>query len=242
MKNNIIALDVSKEYILYIDKFLEISKLIIIEWFEKSYQEFKVNTFIYKDNISLREGLKRRGLGLYPSYMIACMVDEDLEKNIRRSINFYEPKTLKEKKEYNQVVFHELIHYITDMIYGKLPEWLTEGIAKYLDGSYKENIENLINDQIKNYEIPSIKEMKGDFFVLTKFEEISSNEKKEITIYNGYDISYLMIRYIIETQGKTYLFELMNNKGLIEEQEEQILSSALDYFYRKYSKENTIKL
>ena len=36
--------------------------------------------------------------------------------------------------------------------------------------------------------------------------------------------------------------EVENNKELIEEQEERILSSALEYFSREYSKENTIKL
>ena len=48
MKNNIIAINTSKEYILHVDKLLERSKLDIFEWFEVPYQEFKINTYIYQ--------------------------------------------------------------------------------------------------------------------------------------------------------------------------------------------------
>lgn len=236
MKNNIIAIDVSKEYILHVDKVLERSKLEIIEWFHHPYQEFKVKAFIYKDIPSLVEGLHRRGFGPYPEYMNACMIDEDIQNGIERSINLYEPsikgsETEYSRKEYNNVIFHELIHYITDMYYGKLPEWLTEGIAKYLDGTYKEDLTNLMST-IKTYEIPDISTMQGDSFVL------SSNEK---TIYNGYDLSYIMIRYIIEVYGKDYLFTLMQNKEQIDKIAQSTLIEAIEYFKTLYLKENTIK-
>lgn len=249
MKNNIIAIDVSKEYVLHIDKVLERSKIEILEWFSCIEKEFKVNTYIYKDIQSLRNGLKKRGLGLYPSHMVACMIDEDLSTGIRRSINLYEPPTIADeksynKKEYDYVVFHELVHYITDMIYGKLPEWLTEGIAKILDNTYKEDLTNLM-PIINTYEIPSISSMKGDFFILKKYESTITEDaqeiQKEITIYNGYDLSYIMVRYLIEVYGKEYLFSLMDNKKEIKRLEQSILNEAIDYFTSKYLKENTIK-
>lgn len=248
MKNNIIAIDTSKEYILHVDKFLERSKLTILEWFEESFSDFKVNTFIYKDNKALREGLKRRGLGLYPAHMVACMVDEDPLQGIRRSINFYEPPTISKdsynKKEYDQVIFHELIHYITNMIFGKLPEWVTEGLAKYLDGSYQEDLSNLIINHVCTYEIPSISDMKNDFFVVKRYEkEITEadEELKEVVVYDGYDLSYLMIRYIIEVYGKDHLFSLLRNKEQIKEQEQTILIEAIEYYKKLYFTENTIK-
>lgn len=248
MKNNIIAIDVSKEYVLHVDKVLERAKQQIIEWFETSLDEFKVNTFIYKDIPALREGLKRRGFGLYPSHMVACMIDEDIEKGTIRSINFYEPPVISDeksynKKEYNQVIFYELIHYITDILFGNLPEWLTEGVAVYLDGKYKNDISTLIQ-LINSYEIPDITQMKGDFFVVKKYTSETINEdnkRKEITIYDGYDLSYIMVRYIIEVQGKKYLFELMKNKDIIKELEQSILINAIEYFNLTYTKENTIK-
>lgn len=249
MKNNIIAIDVSKNYILHVDKLLERSKLEIFEWFEVPYQEIKLNTFIYKDIPSLVEGLRRRGLGPYPNYMVACMVDENPEKSIHRSINFFEPKINPEnkneysRKEYNYVIFHELIHYITDLLYGKLPEWLTEGIAKCLDGSYKEDLTSLMT-LINTYEIPDMSTMKDDTFILTTQEEQITEEGPQIierTIYNGYDISYLMVRYIIEVYGKDYLFTLMKNKKQIPLIENQTITEAIEYYKNLYFAENTIK-
>lgn len=249
MKNNIIAIDVSKEYILHLDKVLERSKLEILEWFEIPNQDFRVKAFICKDISSLIEGLKRRGFGPYPDYMVACMIDEDPTTFTERSLNFYEPptkSTTKEytKKEYNQVIFHELIHYITDMIFGKLPEWLTEGIAKYLDGSYNEDITNLMTNYINTYQIPDISTMKGDKFILTTEDNSlkkSNSPSSTRTIYNGYDLSYIMVRYIIEVYGKDHLFSLMKNKDQLALIENQILKEAIEYFNSHYLKENTIK-
>ena len=129
-------------------------------------------------------------------------------------------------------MFHELVHYITDLLYGKLPEWLTEGIAVYLDGSYKKSLLDIL-DKLKTYQIPSVADMKDDMFVL---EDDSGNK-----LYDGYELSYLMIRYILETLGKDYLFVLMKNKDQIELVEQTTLSDAIEYFNCQYLEENTIK-
>ena len=234
MKNDIIAIEVSEDYIRYIDRLLERSKLELFEWFNKPTENCRVKTYIYKDLETLRTGLKRRYNKEYPSYMVACMIDED--KNNNRCINLYEPPITSEnsynRKEYNLVVFHELIHYITDYLYGKLPEWLTEGIATYLDGSYKQDITILLK-QINTYQIPSISDMKDDKFVV--------RDEQGNTIYNGYDLSYIMIRYIIETLGKDYLFALMKNKKQIKLIEQTTLTDAIEYFNCQYLEEKSIK-
>ena len=49
MKNNIVNIDASKSYSLYVDKVLERSKQEIISWFNISNLDFKVTTYIYKD-------------------------------------------------------------------------------------------------------------------------------------------------------------------------------------------------
>ncbi len=248
MKNNIIAIDVSREYIFHVDKVIERSKRDILEWFNLPLPEFKVTTYIYKDNESLREGLKKRGLGLFPAHMVACMIDQDEEKGIRRSINFYEPNPKSaieyNKKEYDEVITHELTHYITDILYGKLPEWLTEGIAKIIDKYYKDDLTNLMK-LINNYEIPDITTMKGDFFILKKQEEVITDEgilTTEKIVYDGYDLGYIMVRYIIETLGKDYLFTLMSNKDELALKEQSILSEAIEYYNCQYGKENTINI
>lgn len=245
MKNNIVNIDASKSYSLYVDKVLERSKQEIISWFNISNLDFKVTTYIYKDKDSLRLGLRRHYLKEYPSYLEACMIDQDESLGINRSINIYEPNDKGNnksysKKEYNQVIFHELVHYITDILFGKLPEWLTEGIAKLLDGSYQEDLTSLMKNHINNYVVPEVSNMKGDFFCI-----INPNYQEEQStaqyIYNGYDFSYIMVRYIIEFYGKDYLFELMKNKESIIQVQQSILIEAINYFNAKYCKESTIK-
>lgn len=56
MKNDIIAIDVSEDYIHHIDRLLERSKLEIFEWFEKPAEKCRVKAYIYKDIESLRTG------------------------------------------------------------------------------------------------------------------------------------------------------------------------------------------
>lgn len=237
LKNNLIAIDTSKEYSFHVDKWLEKSKREIFTWFERPEEDCKVKVFIYKDIPSLVEGLKKRGYADFPDYMCACMLDEEPETKRTRSINIYEPASNPNpeeysKKEYDQVIFHELIHYITDYLFGKLPEWLTEGIAKQLDGSYQRDVSNLLEKHINTYEIPDIHEVKGKNFV-----------KKEGTkvIYDGYDFGYIMVRYLLEVYGKDYLFTLMQQKEFLENKAQSILVEAIDYFNGEYNEEKSYK-
>lgn len=250
MKNDIISISSSKEYSYHIDKLLERSKREILEWFQIPSLDFKITTFIYKDLPSLIEGLKKRGFGPYPDYMRACMIDEDLKRQIKRSINIYEVsddlenKQSYTKKEYDKIVFHELIHYITDYLFGKLPEWVTEGIAKYLDGTYKKGIPYLMEHYIRTYEIPNINDMTGNQFVVTKKEIIESESGlKEIdrVVYDGYDYSYLIINYIIEVYGKDYLFTIMKQKDFLNSIAERLQKEALEYFNYEYNEEKNYK-
>jgi hypothetical protein len=50
-----------------------------------------------------------------------------------------------------------------------------------------------------------------------------------------------MIRYIIETLGKDYLFTLMKNKEQIPLVEQTTLTDAIEYFNCQYLEEKTIK-
>lgn len=51
------------------------------------------------------------------------------------------------------------IHAIQYSIYGSQPEWLMEGVAKYLDGTYKKGIEFLLNNYININKPPSMFEI-----------------------------------------------------------------------------------
>lgn len=233
MKNDIILINTTKKYALHVDKLIERSKIEIFTWFNSSSSDCKVKVFIYHDIPSLVEGLKKRGFSNYPDYMCACMIDEDLNNNISRSINIIEPTSdVFTLKEYDNIIYHELIHYITNYLFGKLPEWLTEGIAKYLDHSYKEDLTNLMLNYINNYEIPDIQQMCDLNFV---------KKEEGRTIYDGYDLSYLMIRYIIEIYGKDFLLTLMQENNLSSFDTQKCLTEAIDYFNSVYNEQKDYK-
>ena len=130
------------------------------------------------------------------SHMCACQKDED------NSLNYFEPKDNDDKwtkEKYKDVIFHELVHAIEYKLYGIHPEWLTEGIAKYLDGTYSKGIKYLFENYIHKNRIPSMYELKYEF---------GEHENE----YDSYDYAYLMVSYLIEINGKEKLIEIL--KGI----------------------------
>ena len=87
--------------------------------------------------------------------------------------------------------------------------------------------------KVKNYQVPEVSKLIGNTFVV--------KDEQGNTVYNGYDYSYLMVRYIIETLGKDYLFTLMKNKDQISLVEQTTLIEAIEYFNCQYLEENSIK-
>lgn len=78
-----------------------------------------------------------------------CLIICVPARKMKITLNFFEPKDNPSEEEYKQCIFHEEIHGIQSIIYGEQPEWLTEGVAKYLDGTYSKGIKWL-NMLIKN--------------------------------------------------------------------------------------------
>lgn len=180
--------------------------------------KFEFNVYIYNTIEDLVQGLKDRGFGEHPSYMCACYKDLD------NSINLFEPKEEPaenewSREEYKKVIFHEEIHAIQSLIYGIQPEWLAEGVAKYLDGTYSRGIAWLLENYIIPQEIPSMKELECEF----GFHD-----------YDSYDYAYLMVSYLIETLGKEkFLVEIRDDKK-VAELSCGLVTRAIDYYKDKY--------
>ena len=124
----------------HVKMILEQNKKQILNFFNVS-ENFPLtfNVYIYDPLEDLVSGLRARGFSDMPDYMCACQKDED------NSINYFEPKDNPSESEwskaaYDNVIFHEEIHAIQYAIYGTQPEWLTEGVANYVDGTYKNGI------------------------------------------------------------------------------------------------------
>lgn len=186
----------------------------VFDFFNSPDLELSFNVYVYKDIDSLVKGLKERGFNNIPSYMCACQKDED------NSLNFFEPKDNPNrnewsKEEYKNVIFHELIHGIQFQLFGKTPEWLNEGIAKYLDGTYENGVKYLLDNYVNNKEVPNQYEIENEFGCHD---------------YDSYIYAYLMVSSIIDTKGKDYLIELLKDEKKLEVEKNNLLNCAINYY------------
>ena len=215
----------NSNYSQVIDSIIESRKNEIFDFFNVKEFELPFNIYIYDSIEELVNGLCKRGFKKDPDYMCACHKDED------NSLNFFEPKDNPDenewsKEEYESVVFHELIHGIQFTLFGTTPEWLNEGIAKYLDGTYSKGIKWLLDNYINNSPVPNQKEIENEF---------GMHE------YDSYDYAYLMVSYLIDTLGKDGFVNILSNKEQFEIEKEDLLNRSIDYYNKKYDEENSIK-
>ena len=222
---NYIKENKNSNYDLVIEKIFNDRKKEIFSFFNSEEVDLPFNIYIYDSIESLVKGMKERGFSKDPDYMCACHKDED------NSLNFFEPKDNPgenewSKEEYESVIFHELIHGIQYTLLGTTPEWLNEGIAKYLDGTYSKGIKWLLDNYINNNPIPNQKEIENEF---------GMHE------YDSYDYAYLMVSYLIDTLGKDNFIDLLRNKEQIEVVKNDLLNKTINYYNAKYNDEKSIK-
>lgn len=201
-----------------IDMIVHLRGKEIFDFFNSPEINLKTKVYIYNDIESLVSGLKKRGFAKDPDYMCACFKDED------NSLNFFEPKNNPSenewsKEEYETVIFHELIHAVQYNLFGSAPEWLCEGIAKYLDGSYSKGINWLLNNRINKKSIPKQIEIEKEF---------------GLHDYNSYDYAFLMVSYLIETLGKDAFVNLLNNPNKLSDIKNNLLENSIEYYNKKY--------
>lgn len=206
------------DYWQVIDNIIENRKNEVFDFFNTKEIELPFNIYVYYSAEELVKGLAQRGFKKDPDYMCACHKDED------NSLNFFEPKDNPNenewsKEEYKKVIFHELVHGIQFTIFGQTPEWLNEGIAKYLDGTYSKGIKWLLDNYINNNPIPNQYEIENEF---------GMHE------YDSYDYAYLMVNYLIETLGKDDFVDLLRNKEKIANAKKDLLNKSIDYYNSLY--------
>lgn len=197
-----------------IDSIIQCKKREIFDFFNVSDVDLDFKIYIYDSRDDLVLGMRERGFSNMPSYMCACFKDED------NSLNFYEPKDVCLddwcKDEYDYVIFHELIHGIQSKIYGEKPEWLCEGIAKYLDGTYKCGIKSLLEKYIHNGKVPPMSELENNF----GFCE-----------YDSYDYAFLIVSYLIDTLGKDNFLNVIKKEDNFSN---NLVTNAIRYYNKKY--------
>ena len=211
-------------YIQTINDIINDRKNNIFLFFNSKEVDLTFNIYVYDSIEELVNGLRKRGFKNFPDYMCACHKDED------NSLNFFEPKDNPSenewsKEEYKNVIFHELIHGIQFILFGKTPEWLNEGIAKYLDGTYSKGIKWLLENHINNNPIPNQSEIENEFGMHN---------------YDSYDYAYLMVSYLIDNLGKDNFVNILKNKKQIETIKKDLLVNSIDYYNNKYKEETNL--
>lgn len=207
----------------------------ILDFFNYTGEDnFKFNVYIYDDNKSLVNGLRERGFSKDPDYMIAC------SKDIDHSLNFFEPTNDDDRYENSNVVFHELVHGIQGYIYGEQPEWLCEGVAKYLDGTYKKGMEYLFREWIsigvsERGELPTMHELHYEF------------GEHQTDHFDAYDFSYMIVNYLIEKEmndnnidkksaEKIFVNNIKSKEYIKSLEDNEIVVDAYNYYNEKYKR------
>ena len=212
MQNNL------SNYNQVIDSIINDRKKEIFSFFNSEEIDLPVTIYVYNSIEELVNGMRDRGFRNSPDYMCACQKDED------NSLNFFEPKDNPRndewsKEEYKNIIFHELIHCIQFNKFGTTPEWINEGIAKYLDGTYSKGIKWLLDNYINNNPIPSQYEIENEFGMHD---------------YDSYDYAYLMVSYIIDCYDKEKLIEILRDKKEFEIIKKDLLIKSINYYNNKH--------
>ena len=212
----------NSSYSSVIDNIINNRKDKIFSFFNSEEIDLPVTVYVYNSIEDLFFGMRKRGYTNNPYYMCACQKDDD------NSLNFFEPKDNPSDNEYSKdeyeiVIYHELIHCIQFNLFGTTPEWINEGIAKYLDGTYSKGIKWLLDNYINNSPIPNQDEIENEFGMHD---------------YDSYDYAYLMISYLIETLGKDNFVNLLRDKKQIESIKDGLLNKSINYYNSKYKEQN----
>ena len=190
---------------------ITIKDKIVINYFD-NLEEFR--QFIYEIR-GERNSLPAYAKGTYDNGMINAYID----------INLFD------KKIYN--ASHELFHilYLKHILNGDLRNrmvWYDEGMAQFMSGEKdylkdeKEFKEFYIQAKQRNRIIPNLNELwHGNSFY---------NDN-----YNGYQLSYLSIRYLYETLSKKEFYSLLFDIEKVKEIGCDIAEKAIKYFDNKLS-------
>lgn len=201
----------------YYKKLFKIDNLdpIIINYFD---DKDKFRNFIY-DIRGTKDTLPLYAVGTYDKGMINAYID---------------PKIIINSPKYNKKLYlpcHELFHilymrYVLKDDISKRIVWYDEGMAQFLSG---EKNELLDEDKFKKFYL----EVKDNTLVIPNLNEISHGTNFYNDNYNGYDLSYLCIRYLSEILNNKDFQKLMSDFDRIKQYGNNILNDMFTYYDKK---------
>ena len=207
-------------------KHLNENKKRILDFFElKNFRKSQIIQFDNRDDFikfALNTGYKYHphleyGRGIFLRGLIILMVDLKIIKN-----------PIIEVPEY---CVHEFVHIINrEKIYNKRAAWIDEGIAlnitNHLEFSELKNHDKFI-EFIKN-EILTIKELP----TINDLEPYGIDFSNEA--YNTYYLFYFSVRFLLESENKKRILEILKDYDLSIKIGKTVLQDAVQYYKNKY--------
>lgn len=190
---------------------IQFNEQIIVNYFD-DLEKFR--EFIYEIR-GERKSLPKYAKGTYDSDMINAYIEPDMQLNRLYTAS------------------HELFHilymkYILKNDYSKRIVWYDEGMAQFMSGEKKKVVDE---DAFKEFflrvkedtkEIPNLNDLKhGESFC---------NDK-----YNGYDLSYLSIKYLNDILSPEEFTKLMSDFSNIKKYGNDIVTRMFIYYDEKFS-------
>ena len=135
---------------------------------------------------------------------------------------------------YKSGVLHECIHIIYNSITDKRITWLDEGLAMNLSGEKDDLLDDTLFRNFFEEKIIS-KNLPENINTLVHGTQFMNNS------YDGYSLSYVTVRYLLETKPKQEIAEITKNSEKALELGTVILPEAIDYYKEKFSINRNIK-
>lgn len=206
--------DILNDKIEQYKKIFKIKQLnpIQINYFD-NIEEFR--NFIYKIR-GEKESLPKYATGTYDNGMINAFITPNIDINS----NDYKIKLYLANHE----LFHILyMQYILKNDYQKRIVWYDEGMAQFLSGEMDELLDI---EKFKKFYL----KVKNNTLVIPNLNEIEHGTSFCNNNYNGYDLSYLCIRYLREIMTNEEFQNLMSNFSKIKEYGINIVENMFAYY------------
>lgn len=214
----------SDDFILRMSNYIYKKKRIILDFFNtKDFRKVRINLFDNKEDYYI---FSKQYINISPYSTGNCCAgminyicrDEDLAKFQKAGFIIAS-------------IVHEFVHLIYhEQISNNHCVWFEEGLAQYLSGqkSFLETDNTTYTDWLMkcifNKELPPIEFLKEHGSIYGKFCDCNTNK------YNGYDISYALIRFMLEKYTRTEILQLAKHITNLH----GIEKNLLDNFKNKY--------
>lgn len=200
-----------KKTIEYKDFFhIDFDYQIVVNYFD-SLEEFR--KFIYKIR-GEEDSLPKYATGTYDGEMVNAYID---------------PKTqLRRLFTASHELFHILyMKYILENDYSKRIVWYDEGMAQFMSG---EKDKYMDEESFKKFYF----KVKEKTKIIPNLNELKHGNTFYNDDYNGYDLSYLSVRYLSEILGLEEFRNLMSDFSTIKEYGDSVITMMFEYYDAKY--------